>query len=694
MPSSLESLLRPETIAVLGASRDPHKWGQRVIRYTLAAGFPGEILAVNPNAAPGDIPGATVVASLEQAEAPVSCAFLAVPRDRVLAEVERCCALRVPTVVVAASGFGESSAEGAEIERRMVALARASGTRLVGPNCFGVFSAQRGVNLTPFEYPPHGRVAMVSQSGNLAAELFLEAARARIGFSHCIGIGNQIDVGFGDLLTAFADDPGTEAVALYVEGLQTGAGPAFVAGLHACRAAGKPVVVIKAGASRLAAAVAQTHTRSLAADDRVWETVLEQCEAIRVWSVPEMIDVLRCAVSLRSIGPRVAVVTDGGGDSVLALDGLSRTRLQPAVLTPATIATLEVMIPPAAPRSPGMNPLTLDTAGGVEDDPQILARCAQVVAEDPGTDVVILSGLFGTYQDARDEEIKAALALRDLAAAGGAALVFHAPLPPAESEPLALLADAGVPIFDSLDRAMRAVDRLVPAPEPGTRPGLSSPAGEALGGPRPWPVLEAAARLRRFGVAVPRIEVVSDRAALFAAVDELGYPVCLKTADPDVVHKSDVGGVHVNLETPVQVGRAAEQLWVGDPASPVLVMPSFPRGFELLVGGFTDPCFGPVVMIGRGGVLAEVEADTALVSGDISCEAVLTALTRLRCYPVLRGYRGSPALAVDAVAELVVALGGALRDDPSIAVDLNPVLLYADRCAIADVRVMSEKKSA
>jgi acetate---CoA ligase (ADP-forming) len=282
------------------------------------------------------------------------------------------------------------------------------------------------------------------------------------------------------------------------------------------------------------------------------------------------------------------------------------------------------------------------------------------------------------------------LALRDLAASG-AALVFHAPLPPAESEPLALLADAGIPVFDSLDRAMRALDRLAPRAEPPQRP--VAPEGKAGSGPVPWPVLEAAERLRRFGVALPRIEVVTDRAALFAAVDEIGYPVCLKTADPGVVHKSDVGAVHVNLETPVQVGRAAEQLWSGDPASPVLVMPSFPRGFELLVGGFTDPCFGPVVMIGRGGVLAEVEADTAVISGDITREAVLAALTRLRCYPVLRGYRGSPALAVDAVADLGVALADALRADPNIAVDLNPVLLYADRCAIADVRVMSERKS-
>lgn len=701
MSRELNALLRPDTIAVLGASRDPHKWGQRVIRYTRAAGFTGEIFAVNPRASAEDIPAATVVADLAESGTPISCAFLAVPRDAVLGEVERCCSLGVSTIVVAASGFGESSAAGAELERRVLELAHAAGVRVVGPNCFGVFSAVAGVNLTPFEYVPPGRVALVSQSGNVSAELFIAAGRAGIGFSYCIGVGNQADVGFGDLLAEFAKDPHTDAVAMYVEGLPTGGGARFVAGLEACQAAGKPVVVIKAGASTLAAAVAQTHTRSLAADDRVWDSALARGGAIRVDSAAEMIDVLRCAVRLPVVGPRLAVVTDGGGDSVLALDSLARTRLRPARLHEQTIRTLEPIIPPAAPRVDGLNPLTLDTAGGVEDDPMVLARCVAAVAADEAVDVVLVGGLFGTYVDARAEEIRAARALVEVAAEGRVSLVLAAPVPPAESEPLALLAEAGVPFFESLDRAVRTLDRLLPhdladaaeptaatdhadAPPPQARPAPTAPAG-----PRAWPVGQAVEMLTRSGVRLPRMELVTDRAALLAAVEEIGYPVCLKTADPRVVHKSDVGGVFVGLAGPEDVERAAKALWRQDPTISLLVMPSFPRAFEMLVGGFHDPCFGPVVMIGRGGVLTEVEADTCLVTGEITAASVRAAMERLRCFPVLRGYRGSPPLALDALGDIAVALGVALASDPTLSIDLNPVLVYPDRCAVADVRVLS-----
>ena len=698
MSRELNSLLRPDTIAVLGASRDPRKWGQRVIRYTRSAGFTGEIFAVNPHASAADIPAATVVSDLAEAGSPISCAFLAVPRDAVLGEVERCCSLGVSTIVVAASGFGESSAAGALLERRVLELAHAAGARVVGPNCFGVFSAARGINLTPFEYIPPGRVALVSQSGNVSAELFIAAGRVGIGFSHCIGVGNQADVGFGDLLAEFADDPQTDAVAMYVEGLPPDGGARFVAGLQACRSTGKPVVVIKAGASTLAAAVAQTHTRSLAADDRVWDASLARGGAIRVDSAAEMIDVLRCATRLPVLGSRLAVITDGGGDSVLALDSLSRTRLRPARLRQETIDALGPMIPPAAPRVDGLNPLTLDTAGGVEDDPAVLARCVAAVAADESVDVVLVGGLFGTYVDARAEEILAARSLCEIAAEGRVSLVFAAPVPPAESEPLALLAEAGVPFFESLDRAVRTLDRLVPdRPDGSVNPAAMVGASTAepaarrapTSGPVAWPVDRATRMLSACGVRVPRMEVVTDHAALLAAVEQIGYPVCLKTADPRVVHKSDVGGVYVGLAGAGDVDRAAKALWERNPTTSLMVMPSFPRAFEMLVGGFHDPHFGPVVMVGRGGVLTEIEADTSLVTGEITAAAVQAAIERLRCYPVLRGYRGSPPLAVGALRDIAVALGVAVSSDPALSIDLNPVLVYPERCAVADVRVLS-----
>jgi acetate---CoA ligase (ADP-forming) len=686
VPTTLESLLRPKVIAVLGASRDPHKWGQRVIRYTRAAGFSGDLLAINPMAPEGSIPGATVLQSIGDASVPVDCAFLALPRDRTAAAVVECCQAGVGTIVVAASGFGEASRSGAALEQELLELAAPSGGRILGPNCFGVYSAVPGVNLTPFEYVPKGNVALVSQSGNVSAQLFLAASKAGFGFSHCVGVGNQLDVGFGDLLAELADDPGTGAVALYVEGLPPAGGATFSEGLERCRAAGKPVVVIKAGTSRLSAAVAQTHTRSMAADDRVWDAVLDGGGAVRVRSVPEMADVLQCAVMLAPSGRRVAVITDGGGDSVLALDALAGAKhLEPARFTDELVDQLEHLIPPAAPRVPGLNPLTLDTAGGVEDDPEVLSRCVDAVARAGVADVLVVSGLFGTYVDQRAAELRAADAMRRTVAESSVAVVFQAPLAPAESEPLSILSRAGIPFFESVDRAVRALDRLAAGPPPAVE-ARTAPRGTTG---RQWSATDAGELLARHGIAMPTMKTVHDLSTLTDEARGIGYPVCVKTAALDVVHKSDVGGVRVGIADEEELRAAAASLWGAVPSGPLLVMPSFPTAFEMLVGGFVDAHFGPVVVLGRGGVLTEMESDTQLVSGHITPEAVESALSGLRCFPVLQGYRSAPALDISGLRDIAVALAAVLTSEPTIAVDLNPVLVYPDRCEIADVRVMS-----
>ena len=566
-----------------------------------------------------------------------------------------------------------------------------TGARILGPNCFGVYSANPGVNLTPFEYVPPGNVALVSQSGNVSAQLFLAASKAGFGFSYCVGVGNQLDVGFGDLLSELAEDASTGAVALYVEGLPPHGGTAFTEGLERCHAAGKPVVVIKAGTSRLAAAVAQTHTRSMAADDRVWDAVLDRSGAVRVLSVPEMADVLQCAVTLAPSGRRVAVITDGGGDSVLALDALAAAKhLEPARFTDELVDQLEGLIPPAAPRVPGLNPLTLDTAGGVEDDPEVLSRCVDAVARAGVADILVVSGLFGTYVDQRAAELRAAEAMGRTVAECSASVVFQAPVAPAESEPLAILSRAGIPFFESVDRAVRALDRLATGPAPRVESGAAPTASPA----RQWSAPAACDLLARHGIAMPPVKIAHDLTSLTREARGIGFPVCVKTAAVDVVHKSDVGGVRVGIADEEELAQAATSLWGAEPAAPLLVMPSFPPAFEMLVGGFVDAHFGPVVVLGRGGVLTEVESDTQLVTGMVTPGAVESALSALRCFPVLQGYRSSPALDLAGLRDIAVALGAVLTGEPTISVDLNPVLVYPDRCEIADVRVMSTSGAA
>ena len=368
-------MFRPRVVAVVGASRDPAKWGRRVLEYTGRAGFGGALYGVNPGVADLNVPGVTTVPALADIDEPIDLAVLARPASATAELLEECADLGVRSVLVPAAGFGELGGEHLAAEQRIVARAREAGIRLLGPNTFGMFIASSRVNLTPREHIPRGSVAMLSQSGNVVVGMYEQARQAGIGFSACVGVGNQVDVGLGELLGYFASDPGSDAVAVYVEGLR-GSGAEFRAGLAACRAAGKPVVVLKAGRTRHAASAVATHTGALASDERVWQAVLADAGAIQVGSTQDLVDALAVACSVGRHGGRAMVITDGGGDSVMAIDWLTASGLSMATLSARTRARLDELIPAAAPRAEGRNPVTLDTAGGVEDDPMLLARCA------------------------------------------------------------------------------------------------------------------------------------------------------------------------------------------------------------------------------------------------------------------------------------------------------------------------------
>ncbi|HEX7993179.1 MAG TPA: CoA-binding protein, partial [Streptosporangiaceae bacterium] len=399
--TSLDHMFRPKVIAVVGASRDPAKWGRRVLEYTGRGGFGGALYGVNPSVADLNVPGVRTVPALSDIDQPIDLAVLARPASATAELLEECAASGVRSVLITAAGFGELGGEHLASEQRMVARAREAGIRLLGPNTFGMFVADSRVNLTPREHIPRGSVAMLSQSGNVVVGMYEQARQAGIGFSACVGVGNQVDVGLGELLTYFASDPGSDAAAVYVEGLR-GSGAEFRAGLAACRAAGKPVVVLKAGRSRHAASAVATHTGALASDERVWHAVLADAGAIQVGSTRDLVDTLAVACSVGRHGGRAMVITDGGGDSVMAIDWLTASGLSMATLSAKTRAALDDLIPAAAPRAEGRNPVTLDTAGGVEDDPMLLARCARLAAEDDGVDVIVAGGLFGGYPKVLD----------------------------------------------------------------------------------------------------------------------------------------------------------------------------------------------------------------------------------------------------------------------------------------------------
>jgi acyl-CoA synthetase (NDP forming) len=683
--AGLEYMFRPSVIAVVGASRDPAKWGRRILEYTGRAGFSGTLYGVNPGVADLNVPRVKTVAALSDIGQPIDLAVLARPASATAELMDQCAALGVKSVLVTAAGFGELGGEHLATEQRIVARAREAGIRLLGPNTFGMFIAASRVNLTPRENIPPGSVAMLSQSGNVVVGMYEQARQAGIGFSACVGVGNQADVGLGELLAYFADDPASGAIAVYVEGLR-GSGAEFRAGLAACRAAGKPVVVLKSGRSGHAASAVATHTGALASDDRVWQAVLADAGAIQVESTQDLTDTLAVACSVGRHRGRAMVLTDGGGDSVMAIDWLTASGLSLATLSAQTRAGLDELIPAAAPRVEGRNPVTLDTAGGVEDDPMLLARCARLAAEDESVDLIVVGGLFGGYPKMLAGELACAAELIKLHESGHP-VVMQSAFALSDAEPLDRLKRAGILVLPTIDRVARALSRtLLPfTSADSVRAGVVGQNAPAPG-PVVLPVTESTELLRQSGIDIPPISVVRTQRELAVIAAAASYPACVKVADTAVAHKSDVGGVLLNLADATQVQMAADRLWARFPDSPLLVMPSLPGGTEFLVGTGSDPLFGPFVVVGKGGIWAETDADLAILMAPVDEKSARQALLSLRCAPTFTGRRGQAAIDLTAMAGLIVAMSRLAAEHPELSVESNPVIAYTDGYAVADVR--------
>ncbi len=670
----LGRLFHPRTVAVIGASDRRVNWGSRALATMVEAGFPGRLFGVNPTAPPGPRNGFTMVPHLDAVPGEIDAVLISVGREMAVAAVRDCAARGVGGAVLIASGFGELGPAGRRLEAELLAAAGAGGVRLVGPNSFGMCHAAGRVYFGRRLFAP-GPVALLTQSGNVTLALAQAAERAGLGLSAYVGVGNQIDVGFGELLEWFAEDCATSTVAMYVEGLPPGQSQAFLAGLAACRRRGKPVIVLKAGRSRHGAATAATHTGALASDDRVWRAALEGFGATRVDSVEALADAALCAVRVRPHAGRVLVVTDGGGDSVLAVDALDREGLKLASLSEPTQAALAPLLPPLAPRHQGLNPLTLDTPGGLQDAPRLLSDVVAAVAGDPGVDAVVVGGNFGSVGAHREDELAAAARLAELAGSG-LRLLVQARRP--EEEPIQRLRDAGVPVFASMDRLVRALaTRRLDVPASGLP--RAAPAGRLL------PPPEAARLLASAGLACPPMTLVHDPSQVAA----VATPACLKVWRVDLLHKSESGGVRLGLMTAEAVAAAAADLWARFPGAPLLVMPMLAPGFEILLGLSWDPTFGPVLAVGRGGIWAEVEDDVAVLPARMATpEAVARCVRGLRCYPMLAGGRGQPPLDLDALHAALLALTTVAERHPGITADLNPVMVYEHGLGVADARIL------
>jgi acetyltransferase len=701
--TEIDRIMNPDAVAVVGASTDETKRGYQAIETLQEAGYDGDIYPVNPHA--DEIRGLPVYPTVSAIPGRVDLALVVTPAGVVPSVLEACEGSDLAGAVVVAVGFGEMGDEGQSLEDRVVSLAREQGIRLIGPNTSGMINVHRGVNLVGTDTVPEGGLALLCQSGNMAISLFTEAAtREGVGFSHYVGVGNEADLRFHEYLPYLDADPETDAVVCYVEGLSDGR--AFLRQAREI-VTETPVVVLKSGRSTVGKRSASSHTGSLAGDAAVTDAVLEQAGVVSVDRSDELLNVANALSSLpRAEGPNVGVLADGGGHATLAADALAERGLSLPRLGESTQDRLREVLPDAASV---VNPV--DVAGGTDEDQSVFVDCAAAILADPNVDALLLTGLFGGYgirfaERYTDVEVEAATELADLAADHRTPIVVQSAYEGFDTAPHAVLRERGIPVLESLDVAS-AILAAVSTYGARTRALAASSdfrldhddATDSLDvavpeGRSQLSELESKRVLAASGLPVAPFEFVTGPDEAVSAAADFDGPVALKVVTPDIVHKSDAGGVALDVD-PDRAGAVYDDLLAAvsafDPTADldgVLVSPMRETGVELIVGVVDDPQFGPVVMCGLGGVFVEVLEDVAFRALPLTEADARAMLDDIDAQELLDGARGMPPVDRDAVVDLLCDVSEFVEAHPSVSeLDLNPVFADAAGVEIVDAAI-------
>ncbi|NNJ04857.1 CoA-binding protein [Streptomyces sp. PKU-MA01144] len=684
MARDLSALFAPKSVAVVGASDDPAKYGHAVAAQALRAPQRRPVHLVNRRG--GTVLGRPAARSLTEIGEPVELVVVSVPGAGFEEAVDSALECGARAIVAITAGFAETGAAGLARQRAVAERVREAGAVLVGPNSLGIADNTTELYLASDTFAPGG-VALLSQSGNLALELQLRMAPHGLGFSRFVSLGNQSDVTLVDLVEDCAGHAGTSAIAVYAEDF--GDGRAFA---RAAAAAGKPVVLLTAGRGLASARSAQSHTGALTTSADVVAAACREAGVELVATPREMTVVLAAlGTRVRAGGRRTAVFTDGGGHGVVAADAAEAAGLEVPELGGATRRELRSVL---WEQSAVGNPV--DLAGMGEQDPRSYSAAIGALLGADEVDAVLMTGYFGGYAAAGGGlgGGGATLAAGEGRAAGEIVghwrarpkpLVVQSMYPASPS--CRTLADAGIPVFSSTEDASRALAAMT-SQRPGGRPGPSPlpPAAPALRDPGYHAVrgLLAAA-----GVPFPAAREITGEAELLAAAAEFPGPYALKAMH--LLHKSDAGGVALRLAGRDDLLAAYREMHarLGAPSYSVEAMADLSDGVELIVGVNRDPRFGPVAMVGLGGVLTETLHDVAFSLAPVPAGRAGRLLRGLRTAALLSGVRGRPAVDVDAAAEVVERITTVAAAHPEIAeLEVNPLLVRPDGALALDCRAV------
>ncbi len=694
--ASIARLLAPRSIAVIGASRTAGKIGHELFRNLLEYGFEGPVYPVHPTAL--SVAGVRAYPSVLEVPDAVDLAVVVVPAPDVAGIARQCADKGVLGMLVITAGFAEAGGDGKTAERELVAFARSNGMRIIGPNCFGVLNTAAGVRMNATFAPAQpvaGNVAFLSQSGGLGIELMSRAGDLGIGISQFVSVGNKADVSGNDLLQYWAEDAQTEVILLYLESFGN---PGKFVRLARNVARSKPIVAVKSGRTAVGSRAASSHTAALAAPDLAVDALFRQAGVIRVDTLDELLSTaMVLAHQPLPAGRRVAIVSNAGGPGILAADACAGARLEVPELAAATQDALrEVVLTGASVR----NPVDL-VAAATADQYEAALRLALA---DPSIDAIL--AIFVPPLVTRAADVARAI-VRVAESAEGKPIVSC--FLGQNGVPDALRGDdtrPTIPSFAFPESAAHALGRVADLADWRRRPAGAVPHLVGIDVPGARAVVTAAldndpegawldpgaaaAVLACFGIPVVGFREVTDAEQARSAARALGYPVVLKASAPNLVHKSDVGGVALDLRDDAAVVNAFEAMAtaLGDHMTGAVVQPMVPVGVEVIVGITHDQSFGALVLFGLGGVTAELLADRALRLVPVTDEDAHQLVRTLRGSQLLFGYRGRPAVDVAALEDLILRVGALADEIPEIAeMDLNPVVASADSVVAIDVKI-------
>ncbi len=678
----MKELFEPSCIAVIGAAREETKIGHIVLKNLVDSGFPGKLVPINPKAS--EILGLKCYGSILDVPDVVDMAVICVPNEHVPDVVDNCGKKGVRAVIIVSAGFKEMGKEGAELERRVAENRQKYDMRILGPNCLGVINTHAKMNATfTRNYPREGGIAITSQSGAICSTLLDWSKEVKVGFSKFISVGNKVDIDEADLLEYLRDDPRSKVIGLYIEGTDRGIDFMKQASLTSVC---KPVIILKSGRTSSGAKAASSHTGAMSGSDKVYEAALSQSGTIRVKSLEELFDLLLAFSSLAPLGPGgVAIVTNAGGLGVLAADSCGDYGLSMAAFTPETIQKLKAGLPEEANF---YNPVDVigdaDAARyefairAVMDDANVSAAIVLLAPTDR-VDIPSVANLLASSAGTSAKPMVATFV-------GGVDAM----------KGVRILRQAGIPHYESPDRAVRALSAMVEYQrsqhvkakskavqvhgdkaivralldqvKAEGRMGLSESEGKSI--------------LKAYGIPVPSEGIARTEEEAVRLADRIGYPVVLKIESQDISHKTDVGGVVVGVASAEDLRKQFSLLLsrVSSMAPRARIdgasVQQMLSGREVIVGMVRDDSFGPVITFGLGGIFVEVMKDVTQRIAPLSDEDIDEMIRSIKAYPILTGARGKRPADIAALKDVINRLAQIARDFPEISeLEINPVIV-------------------